>query len=377
VPVYLLLLSGGFAFLRSPIATVRGNELSIDRAIFLVTNAVTLTGFQYSIGLGELRLPGQIALFVLMIGGMVVSLFVGAQLVSSICGLRYSGRTLATAAGSGIVIAALLGAVALGDTGWHGAFIGVSAVGNCGMFLGKLPACDDLATLIVLLPLAVAGGLGMVIWLDLAGSLVKRSRLSMHSILSISMYGLVYIVGLGLLLPHLNGDHTLGESMATCSASAITARSAGFGLVPLDQFTRAGQWILAALMVIGPASGGCGGGIKGTTFLFLFRGIRKAYFGKTVKQVFSIAAVWVTGYVMLVFVGYLILLGCAPQLPGDRVLFLAISAASNVGWSHDPVSLVKSSLAVLSGMMLLGRAMPLLVLWWVARSGEACEAGIG
>jgi Trk-type K+ transport system membrane component len=377
IPVYMLLLSGGFAFLRSPLATMRGNELSIDRAVFTVINAVTLTGFQQTMGLDELRVPGQIAVFILMAGGTLLSLIIGGQLVTRICGLRFSNGLIIIAAGSAIGVAALFGAAMLGDTVPHGAFQGVSALGNSGLFIGKVPACDDLSTVLVLLPLAIAGGLGLVIWLEIINSFVKRQPISAHSLIAVSTYGAAYIVGTALLMSQMVMDKPMSAMLATCSASAITARSAGFPLTTLDQFTRAGQWILAALMVLGPASGGTGGGIKGTTLLVFGRGIRRAYAGERADRALAIAAVWIVAYMLLAFGGFLILLEVAPQVPGDRLLFLSISAASNVGWSHDPISLVKSALAALSVIMVLGRMLPFAVLYWMSRSPAAAEVAIG
>jgi len=377
IPVYLLLLSGGFAFLRSPIATMRGNELSIDRAAFTTINAVTLTGFGQTIGLNELRVPGQIGVFFLMTGGTLLALVVGGQLVTRIVGLPYSSRMIRLSALGAVGAAALFGAAGLGDTVPHGAFLGISALGNSGLFIGKLPACDDLSAMVILLPLAVAGGLGIPIWLELIASFIKRQSLSFHSLISLSMYGSAYIVGLGLLMTQLETDKALPAALATCSASAITARSAGFSLAWIDQFTRTGQWILAGLMVFGPASGGTGGGLKGTTLFVLFRGLRRSYKGGRPDRAMAIAAAWILTYVLLVFVGFLILLEFAPQIPGDRVLFLTISAASNVGWSHDPISLVKSGLVTLSAIMLLGRMLPISVLWWMSKSADRTDVAVG
>jgi trk system potassium uptake protein len=377
IPVYLLLLSAGFAFLRSPIATVHGNELSIDRAAFSAINAVTLTGFAQTIGLDELRVPGQIGVFILMTGGTILSLIIGGQLVAAIIGLPFSNRQISLAAGSGVGVALLFGAAGLGDTVLHGAFQGVSALGNCGLFIGKLPAADDFSTMAILLPLAVFGGLGVPIWLELGASLIKRRPISTQALASLSMYGGAYIVGLFLLLTQLASFDSFPPALATCSAAAIAARSAGFHLISIAQFTRAGQWILAGLMVFGAASGGTGGGIKGTTFVVLFRGLRNSYSGQSGGRILAIAATWIGAYAILILGGFLVLLECAPQVPGDRLLFLTISAASNVGWSHDPVSLVKSGLSTISLVMMLGRAIPMAVLWWMSRSARGAEFAVG
>jgi Trk-type K+ transport system membrane component len=130
-------------------------------------------------------------------------------------------------------------------------------------------------------------------------------------------------------------------------------------------------------MVVGPASGGTGGGLKGNTLYVLYRGLRRIYAGERAERAVAIAAAWIAGYAVLVFAGFLVLLDCAPQVPGDRVLFLAISAASNVGRSHDPVSLVKSGLSTLCVIMLLGRMLPMAVLWWTSKSASQTDVAVG
>jgi trk system potassium uptake protein len=377
LPVYLLLLSGGFAFLRSPLATNRGNELGIDRAAFTVINAVTLTGFRQTIGLAELRPPGQIAVFILMTASTILTLIVGGELVTKIVGLPFSNRLIYTLAGIAIPVAALLGAAGLGDTPLHGAFMGVSALGNSGLYISKLPAPDDLSAILILLPLVVGGGLGLPIWLDLYGSLTKRKPLCPQSLISLSMYGAVYVIAVGLLLTQLVTYTEFPAALATCSATAITARSAGFPISSLDQFTRSGQWFLAALMILGPASGGVGGGVKVTTIAVLFRGLKKSYAGDRPGRPFTIAAVWLAGYAFLIFIGFLTLLTYAPPMPGDRLLFLVISAATNVGWSHDPISIVKSALTTLSIIMLIGRMLPMAILWWMSKAAGGTELAVG
>jgi hypothetical protein len=377
VPIYMLLISGGFAFLRSPLATARGNELSIDRAAFSVINAITLSGFQQSIGgANELLVPGQLGIATLMTAGTALSLLIGAMLVERICNLHISDRQILLSCGGGLLVAMLLGAASLGDTPLHGAFMGISALGNCGLFLGKLPSPTDLSAMIVLLPLTIAGGVGAIIWIELIRGFVRRLPLSRFAMIALSTYGLAYLLGTALLLPQLSWHDSFAAALAGASSGSIAARSAGFALLPLDQFSRPGQWIIAALMVLGPVSGAAGGGLKCTTIYVLYRSLRRSYFGRPVGRSLAIAAVWIATYAVIVFAGFLMLLWCAPQLPGDRALFLVISAVSNVGLSHEPVSLVKASLATLCALMLLGRAMPLLVLWWASKKGDG-EVAIG
>jgi Trk-type K+ transport system membrane component len=81
--------------------------------------------------------------------------------------------------------------------------------------------------------------------------------------------------------------------------------------------------------------------------------------------------VWLAVYFALVFAGLLLLLWRAADMAADRLLFLTVSAASNVGLAHDPVSIVGPGLYTLCALMLAGRVAPVFVLWWMARSADA------
>ena len=73
----------------------------------------------------------------------------------------------------------------------------------------------------------------------------------------------------------------------------------------------------------------------------------------------------------------LALAGLTSDLPPDRLLFLSISAASNVGICYDPVSITGPALWVLSGTMLLGRIIPLGMIWCVWRKAAQEQLVVG
>jgi hypothetical protein len=66
-----------------------------------------------------------------------------------------------------------------------------------------------------------------------------------------------------------------------------------------------------------------------------------------------------------------------PDLNADRLLLLAVSAASNAGLSHDRVAIVGPGLAALSATMLLGRLLPWGLLWWLAAAAPDENVAIG
>jgi Trk-type K+ transport system membrane component len=91
----------------------------------------------------------------------------------------------------------------------------------------------------------------------------------------------------------------------------------------------------------------------------------------------GIALVWLAMYAGVLLASLLALLMSEPQMPADRLLFLATSALGNVGLSHDPVSVSDVGLAVLSTTMLIGRIAPVLILWWTVRTTPEADVAVG
>jgi hypothetical protein len=54
-----------------------------------------------------------------------------------------------------------------------------------------------------------------------------------------------------------------------------------------------------------------------------------------------------------------------------------MSAASNVGLTHEPLSVNATNAYVLSTTMLLGRLLPIGVLWWMAAKARGEEVAVG
>jgi trk system potassium uptake protein TrkH len=176
----------------------------------------------------------------------------------------------------------------------------------------------------------------------------------------------------------LLASQELRTLLASSSVQAINSRTAG---MPLHQFLydfpRTMQWALIAAMILGASSGGTSGGIKTTTLAEICRGTRRALRGQHPGRPMGIALVWLGIYLALAAAIMLCLLVTESDMPADRVLFLAISAVSNVGLSHDQLQLSPAGQYLLSAAMLAGRMTPLLILWWMADTTEEADRAIG
>jgi Trk-type K+ transport system membrane component len=367
----------------------RGNETTGDRAIFTAFNAATLSGFQQTMGVREMNAvgpEGPFLLFFLTIFGSLTSLIVGGLAACRILRMPHTTSQIIWAACTTLLLATLAGAAALAGTGrtvFEAIFQAGCAFSNSGLWLGAPPTPTDVTTHLVLLPLAVLGGFGLPVIIELTDQLFGGPRLSRYSRIVLVMAAAFYLGGTLVLTlaqwPAASGGGwpAWRNTLASCSIAAINTRTAGIPIQSPAAFTAAGQWVLMLLMTIGVASAGTAGGLKMTTFWQLARGIRGALNGRPAERTTGIAAVWLVAYSLALFVGILLLVSSEPQMSRDRLLFLATSAIGNVGLSHDPVSITGPGLLVLSGLMIFGRIAPLAILWWMAETTNGADIVVG
>jgi Trk-type K+ transport system membrane component len=378
IGAYLTLILIGFMVFRHPATMVGGNELSVDRAMFTSVNAVTLTGFQQTLAIDEYRWPGKIAALLLTIGGTVVTLIAGGKAVARIAKTRCHDRGIIVGAVVLEILAIFLGAILMPGRGrsiFESIFQAVSALGHSGLVIGAVPSATDWRTHIVLLPLALLGGLGLPVLLCIGAAIRRRGGLHPYARFVLVAWAASYVIGL-IALALLSGGSNWQERLGAASAQAINSRTVGLPL-PIGD-VRPVHWILIVLMTVGGVSGGAAGGIKMTTLTRIWTGARAALRGEAPGRVFAMALLWLGGYGLLVFAALLALLATNPDQPGDRLLFLVVSAASNVGLAHNPVAIVGPGMFVLCGAMFLGRVLPLAVLWWTVHvARDQAELPVG
>src|SRR5882757_3588873 len=132
-------------------------------------------------------------------------------------------------------------------------------------------------------------------------------------------------------------------------------------IVPINKGAMA--FFVMLLMMVGASPAGTGGGLKTTTLYELLGAPGRMLRGESLSRTTGIAATWLGIYLIALAVFQMLLLWAEPQMPGDRVLFITVSALSNVGLSHDNISMTRSSLLLISAAMFFGRIAPLLILW--------------
>ena len=364
-----------------------GAELSWVRGRFTAVNALTLTGFSGGMPLAKYPAIARGTIFVLTVLGAMFPMILGGMAVARILRMPYSDRQIALSAVILFFVLIAAGCIPLIASGYgvsNSFMLSASALANSGLHFGPVPGALNWQTHLVLLPLAVLGGLGSPVLIELIGLVRMKGGLSNYSktVLAATAWVFLALFGLMLMVHFVETESMTGKWLkvfASSSAAAIDSRTAGLaieGAQPSD-LPRSGQWLLLPAMMIGAWAAGTAGGIKINTFIGLGRGIGQGLRGGSVGRPVALAAVWMGVYLGLVMLFFLMMLWAEPEMAGDRLLFLTVSALSNVGLSHDPVTMGGAGLDVLSAAMLLGRLTPMGMLWWMAMSTREAEMPMG
>ena len=101
--------------------------------------------------------------------------------------------------------------------------------------------------------------------------------------------------------------------------------------------TQPARWFLIVLMMIGAGPAGTASGLKSTTPVELARGTCRLLSGQPAGRAFAVAFVWLAVYLGLALAAVMLLAYVSGNDPADSVLFNAISALSNVGFTISPM----------------------------------------
>ena len=387
--LYGALVAASISLLRRPDAMPAGSELSLPRTVFTVANAASLTGFQQTIAVESYKPLGQRVIFALIVAGSLLSMIVGAAAVVRLLRLPYSMGQVALwaigveVAAVGVGVAVLLGN---GRDLFAAAFQAASAFGNCGVVIGRVDGRESMLVHLLIFPLAVVGGMGLPILMEVFDWVRAGRRPSLHARVVLKITAGVYLFSIALLTflqwptePTKENPHppTTQAVLRDSSTTSLNARTLGWPVESPATWPRAAAWAVMLLMAVGASPAGTGGGIKTTTVYELARGTHGALRSRGVSRVYGFAILWVGAYGLLVLATTMVLASTEPQLAGDQLLFTSFSAASNVGLSYAPVSITDNGAYALSATMLLGRLLPLVVLWWAALTVRDADVAVG
>ena len=374
---FLALIALGAIALSSPWARVSGTWGNWSASAFTACSAVCVTGLTVVDIAREYTFAGQVILIVLVEIGALGLMALGTFLLVAI-GRRLSYASefsLMNAYGSAeirgvkglifwivgsMLVVEGVGAVLLYcrfHDWYHAAFFSVMSFCNAGFSIHSDSLARFAADPFVLLVLAaetILGGIGFLVIYNLCTFKFlrrksgARGRLSLHSsvVLRFSLY-LIAFTFLVFLVSEWDGalrDFGWGQKLWVSFYQAVTPRSCGFTVVPLEALRVPTIEIYEWMMFIGGAPGSVAAGIKVTTFavivytiLAMCRGEQETVISHRVisYDVVRESIVIVVAMLLLAALVYGVLVGVEPRTPESdwRLFFESLSAVTTTGLS--------------------------------------------
>lgn len=315
---FLLVIAVGTLLLTLPISS-RTGRLGVIDAMFTATSATCVTGLVVRDTWSQFSLFGQVIILMLIqVGGLglvtLTSFFaLAARRRMGFRDLRLLGESVSADGLSkatevlkiviklaaafeavGIVLMLFAFVPQFGAEGvWVSVFTAISAFCNAGFDLfGRFGAYSSLVPYVnnyyvqaVIMFMIMAGGLGFMVWVELAEYRKKR-RLSLHAKV-VLQFSVIFWVGGAVLLALLEwsnpgtmgGLSVPGKIMAALFQS-VSTRTAGMNTIDLAACSPISKLLMSVLQFIGAAPGSTGGGVKVTTFAVLILTIRSVAQGR-------------------------------------------------------------------------------------------------
>ena len=386
---FMLLIAIGTLLLYVPISHQEGVDVSFLDALFISTSAICVTGLTPLDISATLSAFGTVVLMLLIqLGGLGYAVIAG--IIIKIASGRidaFSGSLLRDSLGADHKIgtrkilmtalivtfsAELLGAISLfisfsshfpiGKAIYLSVFHSVSAFNNAGFDLfsdSMMKWNEDPLVLITIAMLIILGGLGFILYSDLADHIKSRKKITVHTKIVLSTTAFLIVAGTVLfriILPDVDWKNAFFQS--------VTTRTAGYFSYDQTALPPAGVALTIILMFIGASPGSTGGGTKTTSFFTavkasfsLLLGRNPVAFKREINQESVMKAFFVIIIsLLLVSIATMILTITDPQFNADRLLYEVVSAYATVGLTMGITpSISIPGKIVLIIMMFLGR----------------------
>jgi len=233
-----------------------------------------------------------------------------------------------------------------------GVFHAVSAFCNAGFdIFGVLSPGSSLmefqsdpVVLLTLGALVVIGGLGFLVWEEIAVTRKFRkfsvyTRLVLITTAGLLLAGWVLICLLEWNNPNTLGPMPLGDKLLNGLFQSITLRTAGFAAIDQGLLTEGAKAVSIVLMIVGGSSGSTAGGLKTVTFvvLFLFMAARArgrdtvCVFKRTIPQAQVLDAMTIAFIMIALSVFGGIFISATSAVTFTDGLYEAVSALATVG----------------------------------------------
>lgn len=276
-----------------------------------------------------------------------------------------------------------------------GVFHSISAFCNAGFdIFGSLEPGRSLlefnrepVVLLTLGALIIAGGLGFLVWEELAQTRSFR-KLGVYAKLVLSTTAALLLAGWVLICilewnnPATLGPMNVGEKLLGGLFQSITLRTAGFAAVDQGALTDAGKAVSMVLMMIGGSSGSTAGGLKTVSFVVILLFIwarargrsRVCVYRRTIpnSQVLDAMTIGVIMLILSVLGGTFICM--TSPVDFTDAMFESISALATVGLTAGatPLLTLPSQLLIIA-FMYFGRVGVLTISLGFLMGNQAVE----
>lgn len=410
---FALVILVGSLLLSLPLVQLASSKATYMDHLFTTVSMVCVTGlFTQSVastynGWGQL-----ICMLLIQIGGLGILTFIGLFFIEKRRKLGYKNRQTLRDSFSfsnnkslsrfvrsifmTTFIIEVLGALLLmirfiPRFGWgHGIFnaifVSISAFCNAGFdnFGGDsmMSFQTDWLVNLTLSTLIITGGLGFMVWFDLATKAKNQSgrkTLRFHTKVVLWLTAAILILGtLTSLLTEFDNPATIGslpfgDKVLVSFFQTVSMRTAGFASLDYTRAHPVTLFVYILQMFLGGAPGGTAGGMKITTFLVLLLLVRKELLGlphtnlgkrtispELVQRSFGAAVIFQLTFLLGLF-GI-----CLVTPAGQRFIYLAFEVASalgTVGVSANVTSTLNGAgLSIIMALMFIGRIGPLTLM---------------
>ncbi len=402
----------GSLLLWLPISSADGKSVPYIDALFTATTSACVTGLVTLPTVSTWSIFGQVVIILLIqIGGLgVITVMSGFMLalhhkmglgdrlliqdafnLNTLSGLASFIKkviigTLAVE-GVGALLYMIVFIPDFGARGiWISIFNSVSAFCNAGIDIIATDSLCSYATNpivnIVTCSLIVIGGIGYIVWWDLARVVSEFKKKGLRCLRSLTLHSkiaiwatLILIFTGGALIfvfeynnPATIGDMSLFDKIQVSLFQSVTTRTAGFASLPQENLTNSSSILCLVLMFIGGSPVGTAGGIKTVTVAVLFASAYSTVLGKDEVTLFgrnisrealrkSVAVLGASFSIMLI--STLALSACTNASVID-ILYETVSATATVGLTRGVTSILNTAgKIIIIATMYLGRVGPI------------------
>jgi trk system potassium uptake protein TrkH len=420
---FAVLIAVGTVILKVPAATPADHPIGWTDALFTATSAVCVTGLIVRDTATQFTRFGQVTILVLIqLGALGISVFgsLAAVMLGQQMTLRHAlhirgalpeqpighlRRLLVFIVTTTLICEAIGFAVLIGL--WSNAgprhiglfdslFHSVSAFCNAGFSTFSDSLVQDRSSagvLGVISALIIIGGLGFPVLYDLfeiAQDRVKRgvrrrrsgrlpgvphrmklvTRLTLITTIALLISGTVLIFISQLTVRLTDAETSVIQTVLDAIFQSVTARTAGFNSMPMDELGPGSLLGLIGLMFIGGGAGSTAGGVKTITFavavlamVSIWRGTPPIAWARSIGPLVIRRAATILLLMFMLIVFATIGLCISESAPVDELLFETVSAVATVGLSLGVTAKLSTvGKLIITACMFIGRVGPLALL---------------